>query len=251
MNTPIAIVVLGVIIFAIAFFGCCGTCKDNKCMMYTYGFLLAVVLIAQVGGGIAAFAMKGDLEQEITKNMRGGLEHFTDPGYEGVTNTWNLVQDNFKCCGVENYKDWEKRYPTNGTAPGTVPDSCCKVEKENCGVRPDPSTLWADGCFSKFSQTFTDNLGYVGSKYLISFWFLNKPVFCIFSCCGLHRCGGAAYHRLRLLPREEDGKRQSLCLKFVSSHSNPSPASFIHVFSSIYPRFLFKWYFCILTPIFF
>ena len=36
------------IIFAIAFFGCCGTCKDNKCMMYTYGILLAVVLIAQV-----------------------------------------------------------------------------------------------------------------------------------------------------------------------------------------------------------
>lgn len=161
-NTPIAIVVLGVIIFAIAFFGCCGTCKDNKCMMYTYGILLAVVLIAQVGGGIAAFAMKGDLEQEITKNMRGGLEHFADPGYEGVTNTWNLVQANFKCCGVENYKDWEKRYPTNGTAPGTVPDSCCKAEKENCGVRPDPSSLWADGCFSKFSQTFTDNLSYVG-----------------------------------------------------------------------------------------
>merc|ERR1712168_1080369 len=110
--------------------------------MYTYGILLAVVLIAQVGGGIAAFA-----------------------GYEGVTNTWNLVQANFKCCGVENYKDWEKRFPTNGTAPGTVPDSCCKAEKENCGVRPDPSSLWADGCFSKFSQTFTDNLSYVGSKH--------------------------------------------------------------------------------------
>ena len=36
--------------FVVAFFGCCGAIKENKCMMYTYGFLLFVILIAQVIG---------------------------------------------------------------------------------------------------------------------------------------------------------------------------------------------------------
>ena len=47
-NTPVFIIILGGIIFVVAFFGCCGAMKENKCMMYTYGFLLFVILIAQV-----------------------------------------------------------------------------------------------------------------------------------------------------------------------------------------------------------
>ena len=49
-NTPVFIIILGAIIFVVAFFGCCGAIKENKCMMYTYGFLLFVILIAQVIG---------------------------------------------------------------------------------------------------------------------------------------------------------------------------------------------------------
>ena len=49
LNTPVFIIILGVVIFVIAFFGCCGAVKESKCMMYTYGFLLFVILIAQVG----------------------------------------------------------------------------------------------------------------------------------------------------------------------------------------------------------
>ena len=44
-NTPVFIIVLGAIIFVVAFFGCCGAIKENKCLMYTYGFLLLVQVI--------------------------------------------------------------------------------------------------------------------------------------------------------------------------------------------------------------
>ena len=47
-NTPVFIIILGAIIFVVAFFGCCGAIKENKCLMYTYGFLLFVILIALV-----------------------------------------------------------------------------------------------------------------------------------------------------------------------------------------------------------
>ena len=47
-NTPVFVIILGAIIFVVAFFGCCGAIKENKCMMYTYGLLLFIILIAQV-----------------------------------------------------------------------------------------------------------------------------------------------------------------------------------------------------------
>ena len=48
VNTPVFVIILGAIVFVVAFFGCCGAIKENKCMMYTYGLLLFIILIAQV-----------------------------------------------------------------------------------------------------------------------------------------------------------------------------------------------------------
>merc|ERR1711934_1210514 len=73
VNTPIFIIILGAIIFVISFFGCCGASKESKCMMYTYGFFLFLILIAQIGSGIAAFALKGDLKDAIEVNMKTGM----------------------------------------------------------------------------------------------------------------------------------------------------------------------------------
>merc|ERR1711963_519838 len=94
VNTPIFIIILGGVIFVISFFGCCGACNESKCMMYTYGFLLFIILIAQIGAGIAAFALKGDLENAIETNMKTGMENYNN--HEGVKDTWDLIQSNFK-----------------------------------------------------------------------------------------------------------------------------------------------------------
>merc|ERR1719348_1526671 len=67
-------------------------------MMYTYGFCLFFILIAQIGAGIAAFALKGDLRDNIDGNLRNGLVHYKDENI--YRNAWDLVQNNFDCCGV-------------------------------------------------------------------------------------------------------------------------------------------------------
>jgi len=161
VNTPIFIIILGGVIFVISFFGCCGAYNENKCMMYTYGFLLFIILIAQIGAGIAAFALKGDLETEIKENMEHGLPYYRN-STEFAT-TWDLVQKNLHCCGVENYTDWDGII--NGTA---VPDSCCiGGQEEKCGGEYNPDKpeedIYTEGCFSVFSQEFKDNLNIVGA----------------------------------------------------------------------------------------
>jgi CD63 antigen len=44
LSAPMLFIIVGVVIFLVAFFGCCGAIKENNCMMMTvrdiiYGFL--------------------------------------------------------------------------------------------------------------------------------------------------------------------------------------------------------------------
>jgi len=162
VNTPIFIIILGGVIFAIALFGCCGAWKESKCLIYTYGSVLVIILIAQVAAAIAAFALQGALKAEITKNMQNGLENYNKPGYEGVTTTWDIVQENLHCCGVDKYQDWFN--VTGFEENKSVPDSCCKAgHVEGCGKGPvDEDKIYTEGCFDLFSQEFKNNLQIVG-----------------------------------------------------------------------------------------
>ena len=48
VQTPIFLMVVGGIIFVVAFLGCCGACRESKCLIQTYACLLAVIIVAQV-----------------------------------------------------------------------------------------------------------------------------------------------------------------------------------------------------------
>ena len=78
------------------------------------------LLHLQIGAGIAAFALKGDLKDAIEVNMQTAMGSYTNESeYRDV---WDAVQNNFECCGVEKPLDW---YPVLGN--NTVADSCCEV----------------------------------------------------------------------------------------------------------------------------
>jgi len=190
VNTPIFVIILGGVIFAIALFGCCGAWKENKCLIYTYGTILFFILIAQIAAGIAAFALQGPLKAEITKNMEKGQLNYGQEGFEGVTTTWDLVQKNLHCCGVNNWDDWK-----NVTQmAGGVPDSCCKVgQEEDCGKAPvEAKDVFTEGCFTLFNNEFNSNLTIVGAVALgIA---VGEIIAIAFSCCLGKRVGrGGAY----------------------------------------------------------
>ena len=117
----------------------------------------------KVAAGIAAFALRGPLKTEISKNMEKGQENYHKEGYDGVTTTWDLVQQSLHCCGVNSYTDWR-----NVTQlAGGVPDSCCKVgHEEGCGKAPvDAEKMFSEGCFTLFNDEFNSNLTIVGGKF--------------------------------------------------------------------------------------
>ena len=68
--------------------------------------------------------------------MKEGLNNYDvdpDTQFAGVKATWDSIQSDFKCCGVEYYSDWKMAEMFQGQRNDSVPDACCKEEMENCG----------------------------------------------------------------------------------------------------------------------
>ena len=70
-NTPVFLVVVGCIIFFVAFFGCCGAIKENHCMTTTFAVLMGVIFLMEIGAGIAAYKLKGQvIRSDFEKDFR-------------------------------------------------------------------------------------------------------------------------------------------------------------------------------------
>jgi len=165
VNTPIFIIIVGGVIFVVAFFGCCGAWKESRCLIYTYALFLAVILVAQIGAGIAAYMLKGDLNTEVQKKMSSGMEHYQQEGFSGVTDTWDIVQKNLHCCGVKEPADWTTNRPD--IFPNeSRPDSCCKEgQVAGCG-KDESKAKFEDGCYNLFKNEFVDNIAIIGGVAL-------------------------------------------------------------------------------------
>jgi CD63 antigen len=181
VNTPIIFIILGVVIFIVAFLGCCGACTKNKCMMYTYASLLLLILIVEIGAGIAAYILQGQLEEVVQTNMMEGMMNYDQPKHDGVTQSWNSMQRNLQCCGVTNMDDWKN---STLTPFGKIPHSCCKVDEEGA-VKEDcaenPANVFTKGCYPTMKEQFTSNIDKIGGAALgiAALQFIGV----IFACC--------------------------------------------------------------------
>jgi CD63 antigen len=93
--------------------------------------------------------------------MTESLENFNREEHKGVTLTWDNIQKEFECCGVNNFTDWEGTPAFNET--NDVPDSCCKNITLGCGKgASDTEKIYNTGCFVKFEGFIVDNVATVG-----------------------------------------------------------------------------------------
>jgi len=129
--SPYVLIILGILITIISFLGCCGACTDNRCMMYSFGALMAIVIIAQIGIVVSLFVFKQEAIDVAHKAMDEGMKNYKTAGFEGVTQGWDHLQRHLECCGVLNATDWnDKPFQSN---TNNAPDSCCKQEYTGCG----------------------------------------------------------------------------------------------------------------------
>ncbi|OWA52790.1 putative CD63 antigen [Hypsibius exemplaris] len=127
VSAPVLLIVIGAIISIIAFFGCCGSSKENYCMLITFAVLLSIIFVVELAGGIAAYVEKGRVQGYLADNLKANLGKYnvTD---NSTTGLYDKTQRDGQCCGVDTYRDWYNNNTFfNKTFGLRVPESCCNV----------------------------------------------------------------------------------------------------------------------------
>ncbi|KAI8435284.1 hypothetical protein MSG28_003623 [Choristoneura fumiferana] len=134
-SAPVVLIIVGVIVFIVAFFGCCGAVKENHCMIVSFSVFLLVIFVAELAVGIAGYVKNQDLETSIVRHLNATIKEYpTDP--------------NLACCGIYGVADWKT------VVPPKIPDSCCSGQEiAGTGVAtPCTETsefLHKSGCLTK------------------------------------------------------------------------------------------------------
>jgi len=165
------LVAIAALVVVIAFFGCCGAIKENKCMLGTYFTLILALFIAMVVGAVLGYS--GDLEKTIKTPLKTALEKYRDqPADNSVgfayKEAWNEVQKELKCCGIDNVKDWKNANITDWS-PETAnkPDGCCQSARDGTAVNhdacrastdgADSQTYYFEGCYTIIKNEIEEN----------------------------------------------------------------------------------------------
>lgn len=155
---PIFIIGVGVVIFFIAFFGCCGAWKENYCMVTTFSILLSLIILAEIAAAILGYVYRNKVSVVVQDSLTDMINNYKNSSAE-FRDTVDKMQESWKCCGVNSSVDWAYF----GTDGKTVPDSCCLNVTKNCGKgsMTDASKVYQKGCHDVLVTFLKDNIQWV------------------------------------------------------------------------------------------
>ncbi|XP_067386005.1 CD63 antigen isoform X2 [Emydura macquarii macquarii] len=179
-GAPIVIIAVGVVIFFVAFFGCCGAWKENYCMVTTFAVLLTLIFLVEIAAAIAGYIFKDKVRSLLQEGLEDSLPKYNKD--QLIRNTIDDLQKHYSCCGASNYTDWFSIQPFKGNH--SVPLSCCRANATaiaDCNVNPTPSTIYTEGCAESIEAWLKKHIVVVAAVALgIAFFEL---LGIIFACC--------------------------------------------------------------------
>ncbi|KAL1132111.1 hypothetical protein AAG570_010069 [Ranatra chinensis] len=110
----IALIVIGVIVFIIAFFGCCGAIRESSCMMTTYAVFLLVILVIEIAIGIIVIVFVKDIRKPMKESMEKLFDDYSKD--TDAKEAVDSIQRDLHCCGADRTTYWGPQ----------VPPSCCR-----------------------------------------------------------------------------------------------------------------------------
>lgn len=157
-GAPIVVIAVGVIVFLIAFFGCCGAWKENFCMLAMFAVLMSLIILAEIAAAILGYIYKGKVTNVVQDSLADMILNYNTSSTE-FRHTVDKLQHDLKCCGVNSSADWRNYTPEGNT----VPDSCCVTVTANCGKGTihDGSKVFQKGCADTLEELLKTNIVWV------------------------------------------------------------------------------------------
>jgi len=168
--SAIVVIVVGAIIFLIAFLGCCGAYNEHSCMLASFATCLTIILIIEFAAAIAGFVLQNQVYDLVAKGLNSTLLSYKQNNDSKIV--IDEIQREFECCGVDSPSDWHTKGDFNKPL---LPDSCC---------RTTPCTddnHYKQGCIDGFVGWCRRNVGIVAGV-AIGICFV-ELLGIILSCC--------------------------------------------------------------------
>uniref|UniRef100_A0A3B4XC30 Tetraspanin-9 n=1 Tax=Seriola lalandi dorsalis TaxID=1841481 RepID=A0A3B4XC30_SERLL len=158
------VIAIGAIVMVTGFLGCLGAIKENKCLLLSFFIVLLIILLAELILLTLFFVYSDKVSENAKQDLKDGLALYNSENNIGLRNAWNIIQAEWKCCGVISYTDWHEALKEK-----VVPDRCCQEHYQNCG-RNSTNMFWNRGCFEKVEEWLDENkhlLGTIGMVILV------------------------------------------------------------------------------------
>jgi len=160
-NIDIVLLVVGSITTIVAFLGCYGSAKKNRCFLGIFIIIMILMVIGEIVGLIFIFTRSSDFKELIeSSSKRSILQDYGMKSLAGVSATewWDFAQKSFGCCGFTSGKDYlNSNYAKTHSFFNPWPESCCVktedsfVDLKSCrtAVFKSSSFAYELGCAQK------------------------------------------------------------------------------------------------------
>ncbi|KAG7206900.1 hypothetical protein KM043_000797 [Ampulex compressa] len=136
----------GIIVVVIAFFGCIGAAREVKCMLLTYFIIVFLLFVTMLIGGVLGYVFREKVLSTVEGKMSSSMRVYGTS--KSIKDAWDTTQSTLHCCGVNSWREW-------GSHGLKVPESCCREiqpgQRFNCNAGPDTvntSNAYIKGCIN-------------------------------------------------------------------------------------------------------
>ncbi|GMR60327.1 hypothetical protein PMAYCL1PPCAC_30522 [Pristionchus mayeri] len=133
------IAALGLIIFILGFFGCCGSVCESNCVIGIYCVLIGILFAILLAGGIYVFVNKGNFRQEFINVWQQEFVNKYNTLPPPIRQNVDNIHTQLKCCGANGCQDF------------SVPPGSC-----NCTLIGGP--LIRKGCAVQIYEFIDNNI---------------------------------------------------------------------------------------------
>uniref|UniRef100_A0A6G1SPP1 Tetraspanin-6 n=1 Tax=Aceria tosichella TaxID=561515 RepID=A0A6G1SPP1_9ACAR len=106
--------------------------------------LLTFVTVLNIFMGIVVFRSSVDGFRFIEDGLHDAQGRY-DWDHR-ITEAWDTIQTDMKCCGTLSYMDWQMYRPKGHKLDGILPGSCCVHELETSHYCKRGMEIWEEGC---------------------------------------------------------------------------------------------------------
>ncbi|XP_026828359.1 tetraspanin-33 [Ooceraea biroi] len=161
------LIVVGILVFVIAFMGCCGALRESTCMVLVFAILLSFVLVMELAAAVAAYALQDGIKSLLAEKINLTMHQYEKN--DEATFAIDFMQSRLRCCGYNSYRDWDN-IEFNRT-DADIPESCCEfilnpkmfTEVPEISLSDRCQAKYEEGCISRLSIIIHRSALYIGT----------------------------------------------------------------------------------------